>query len=68
MIHTENDLPLRMELNRSSQRIDIRRLTLLKEDAMFLIVALIFIIPFALIAIQPLLIDEQDAELPLILE
>ena len=35
---------------------------------MFLIVALIFIVPFALIAIRPLLIDEQDIDLPLMLE
>jgi hypothetical protein len=54
-----------MEPNRSSQRLDIRRPTLLKENAMFLIIALIFIFPFALIALQPLLIDEQDIELPL---
>jgi hypothetical protein len=54
-----------MELNQGSRRTHIRRLTLVKEDAMFLIVALIFIVPFALIAIQPLLIDEQDIDLPL---
>jgi hypothetical protein len=35
---------------------------------MFLIVALIFIVPFALIAVRPLLIDEQDVDLLLIQE
>jgi len=30
---------------------------------MFMIVALIFIVPFALIALAPPLIDEQDADL-----